>query len=311
MQFFLAQAANEPTGGVAGWALDLIDSVGALGLFLLTALDSMTSILPVDMLLPLVGYSATQGGMHIGAAIAAATMGSAVGYLGLYLVGARLGRERARVLVTKIPGIKAEAVDRAEAWFARHGAKAVIFGRMMPGVRCFISIPAGVERMPLPKYVALSALGGLMWNSVLLLCGYLLGENWHRVTDALSYIPYVLGVALVLFAVRYVIKRRGRGGMEQAVAEVVESSSSGRRGGRRQRAAAAIAGFSPVKRLGRRRQGAVAGVVESSPARRRSRRKQRAAAAIVGLPLVRRFGRRKQEAAAAEADREPAEVTQP
>lgn len=311
MQFFLAQAANEPSGGMAGWALDLIDSVGALGLFVLSALDSMTSILPVDMLLPLVGYSATQGGILIGTAIACATAGAVMGYLALYFVGARLGRERARALLTKIPGVKAEAVDRAEAWFARHGAKAVILGRMLPGVRCFISIPAGVERMPLPKYLAFSALGGLMWNSTLLLAGYLLGENWHRVTDVVGYLPYVLGVLLVVFGVRYVIKRRARRGTEQAVTEAVESSSGGRRGGRRQRVAAAIAGFSPVKRLGRRRQGAVAGVVESSPARRRSRRKQRAAAAIAGLPLARRFGRRKQEAAAAEADREHVEVTQP
>lgn len=209
MQFFLAQAANEPTGGVAGWALDLIDSLGGVGLALLSALDSMTSILPVDLLLPLVGYSATQGGILIGTAIACATAGSVTGFLILYAVGARLGRDRSRALLTKIPGMKAEGVDRAEAWFARHGAKAVLFGRMLPGVRCFISIPAGVNRMPLPKYLLFSALGSLMWNSTLLLSGYLLGENWHRISDVVGMLPYVLIGAAVL-AVPIVLVRRSR-----------------------------------------------------------------------------------------------------
>lgn len=209
MQFFLAQAANEPTGGVAGWALDLIDSLGGVGLALLSALDSMTSILPVDLLLPLVGYSATQGGILIGTAIACATAGSVTGFLILYAVGARLGRDRSRALLTKIPGMKAEGVDRAEAWFARHGTKAVLFGRMLPGVRCFISIPAGVNRMPLPKYLLFSALGSLMWNSTLLLSGYLLGENWHRISDVVGMLPYVLIGAAVL-AVPIVLVRRSR-----------------------------------------------------------------------------------------------------
>ncbi|MGH1553805.1 DedA family protein [Streptomyces sp. L7] len=132
-----------------------------MGLALLSALDSMTSILPVDLLLPLVGYSANQGGILIGTAILAATAGSMVGYLALYAVGARLGRERSRAVLTRIPGIKAEGVDRAEAWFLRHESMAVLFGRILPGGRCFVSIPAGVERMPLRKYLLLSGLGGL------------------------------------------------------------------------------------------------------------------------------------------------------
>lgn len=209
MQSLLAQVANEPSTGMAGWALDLIDSLGAAGLAFLAALDSMTSILPVDMLLPLVGYSATQGGIPIATAISAATAGSIVGYLAMYTVGARLGRERSRALLTKIPGIKAKSVDRAEAWFTRHGTKAVLFGRVLPGFRFIISVPAGVERMPLRKYVLLSGLGSLLWNSTLLVSGYLLGENWHRITDILGLLPYVLIGAAVL-AVPLLLVRRSR-----------------------------------------------------------------------------------------------------
>jgi len=208
---YLAQATGEPTGGLAGWAVDVIDALGGPGLALLTALDSVLfGALPVDVLMPLVGYTATQGAINIGVAIACATTGTLVGSLALYALGARLGRDRARALLVKIPGFKPETVDRAEAWFGRHGSKAVLFGRMLPGIRPLISIPAGVERMPLPKFVVLTVIGSLTWNSTLLLAGYLLGENWHRVTEVAGGFAYVFLIALAAISVLVVVKRRSR-----------------------------------------------------------------------------------------------------
>ncbi|MFJ9212608.1 DedA family protein [Streptomyces sp. NPDC102264] len=226
MTLYLAQTTGEPTGGVGGWAFDVIDALGGLGVGVLTALDSMLfGALPVDMLLPLVGYSATRGAINIVVAIVCATAGAVVGGVLQYALGAKLGRDRARTLLVKVPGIKPETVDRAEAWFARHGAKAVLFGRVLPVVRPLISIPAGVERMALPKFVVLTAIGSLMWNAMLLGSGYLLGENWHRVVDILGYVPYVLIGALAV-GVPLFLRRRNRRRKNAATANI-ETNTSG------------------------------------------------------------------------------------
>lgn len=224
MKLYLAQAAGEPTGGLTGWAVDMIDALGGAGLALVTALDSVLfGALPVDVLMPLVGYTATQGAINIGTAIVCATVGSVLGSLVQYAVGARLGRDRARALLVKFPGVKPETVDRAEEWFARHGAKAVLFGRMLPAVRSLISIPAGAGRMPLPKFVLLTALGSLLWISALLLSGYLLGENWQRVTDIAGTFSYVALGALAVGVIVLVVKRRNRR-RKEAATEVDEDA---------------------------------------------------------------------------------------
>ncbi|WP_433622172.1 DedA family protein [Nocardia sp. CA-120079] len=206
---YLARAVEAPTGGLAGWAVDLIDTLGGPGLALMSGLDSMLSVVPADLVMPLVGFSATQGAINLGAAIAWATAGSVAGSLALYFLGMLLGRERAWALLIRIPGIKPKMLDRSEVWFGRHGAKAVVFGRLLPGVRALISLPAGVERMSLLKFVILTAVGSLMWNSTLLLAGYLLGANWHLMADIFGMLIYVL-IGAAALVVAYLVVRRWR-----------------------------------------------------------------------------------------------------
>src|SRR5690606_20487964 len=117
------------------------------------------------------------------------TIGSVTGALLLYGLGAWLGRRRLRAIVARVPLMKLSDVDRAEAWFARHGGKAVFFGRMIPIVRSLISIPAGVERMPLGRFLLLTAAGSAIWNTAFVMAGYLLGESWpivERYADVLQ-----------------------------------------------------------------------------------------------------------------------------
>ncbi|MEU5872167.1 DedA family protein [Glycomyces sp. NPDC047369] len=208
MNLYLAQAVQEPATGLAGWSVDLIDALGGAGIAIISALDAMVSIVPADIIMPLVGVSASQGAISLPVAIACATAGSLVGALVMYAFGAILGRDRTRALLFKIPGFNAPVVDRAEAWFARHGAKAVLFGRLLPGLRALISLPAGIERMPLLKFTVLTALGSMMWNSTLLVAGYLLGANWHLVGDITSTLTYVLAGLVVIAVVYFVVKRR-------------------------------------------------------------------------------------------------------
>jgi membrane protein DedA with SNARE-associated domain len=209
MRLHLAQAAGEPSGGLAGWAVDLVNALGGPGISLLSALDSMVSVVPADLVLPLVGFFANQGAINLGVAAAWATTGSVVGSLVIYILGMLLGRDRARALLVKVPGITSKSVDRAETWFAQHGAKAVLFGRMLPGVRTLISLPAGVERMSVPRFVAFTAIGSLMWNSTLLTAGYVLGSNWQMMATAVGIFTYAFSGAAVV-AIAYFIVRRVR-----------------------------------------------------------------------------------------------------
>jgi len=105
-------------------------------------------------------------------------------------------------LADRIPLTHAEDVRRAVAWFGRHGRTAVFVGRLVPGVRSLISIPAGIDRMPLLRFCVFTAAGSLVWNAVLILAGYQLGARWHVVE---TYVGGVGNVVYVLLAVVLVV----------------------------------------------------------------------------------------------------------
>ena len=204
-------AASEPTG-VAGFAVDVMDKLGGFGAALLVGIDNVFPPVPSELVLPLAGFAASQGTMTIVGAILWTTAGSVAGALIVYFLGAWFGRDRARALLMRMPLMKAEDFDRTEKWFRRHGTKAVFFGRMVPVFRSLISLPAGVERMPLWKFVALTAAGSLIWNGGFVVAGYLLGESWQVVDQYAGWFQYlVLGltvVAVVVFVTRRVRERR-------------------------------------------------------------------------------------------------------
>ncbi|MEU2051591.1 DedA family protein, partial [Streptomyces albidoflavus] len=115
-----------------------------------------------------------------------------------YWVGALLGRDRTVAIAAKIPLLKVADIEKTEAWFNKHGTKAVFFGRMLPIFRSLISVPAGIERMPLPIFLGLTTLGSAIWNTLFVMAGYLLGDNWESVTEYVSvYSKVVLAVAAV------------------------------------------------------------------------------------------------------------------
>ena len=161
------------------------------------------------MILPLVGVSVSQGHLTFVGAILWTTLGSAVGGLIMYYIGALLGRERTRAIFIKIPLVKTEDIDKTEAWFAKHGTKAVFFGRMIPLFRSFISLPAGVEKMPLPTFVLFTSLGSLIWNTVFVVAGYLLGQNWYLVEQYAGILSKVV-LAVVALAIAYFVISRVR-----------------------------------------------------------------------------------------------------
>jgi membrane protein DedA with SNARE-associated domain len=204
-------------GGVVGWVVALMDALGAPGVGVAIALESVFPPLPSEVFLPLAGFAAARGEMSLAAAIAWTTAGSLVGALALYGVGAALGRDRIRALADRMPLVNSRDVLKAEAWFARHGTKAVFLGRMVPLVRSLISVPAGVERLSLPLFALLTTVGSLLWNSAFVLAGYLLGANWPVVEQyadvASKVVVGLLGVGVLVFVGRRI---RGRARIRSA-----------------------------------------------------------------------------------------------
>ncbi|MEU9639470.1 DedA family protein [Streptomyces tendae] len=203
---------QEPAGGIAGWAADLVDAMGAPGAGLAVALENLFPPLPSEIILPLTGFAAGQGVISLFAALFWTTLGSVVGAAVLYWVGALVGRERMYAIWAKLPLVKTSDLERTEEWFAKHGTKAVFLGRMVPIFRSLISVPAGLERMPLPTFLVLTGLGSLVWNAVLVLSGYWLGDQWDKVGDYVGVISKVVLVLVVLALAFYIVVRvRSRG----------------------------------------------------------------------------------------------------
>ncbi|MER7212382.1 DedA family protein [Streptosporangium sp. NPDC000239] len=184
------------------WLVALMESLGAPGAGFAVAMENLFPPIPSEVILPLAGFASSQGEMSLPAVLLWTTTGSVVGALALYWIGALLGRERTLALAARIPLLKVSDIDKTEAWFLKHGRKTVFFGRMIPIFRSMISIPAGVERMPLGVFTALTAAGSLIWNTIFVLAGYLLGENWSLVE---AYVGVGTNVVIAVVALAVVV----------------------------------------------------------------------------------------------------------
>ncbi|PZU47584.1 MAG: hypothetical protein DI566_05470 [Microbacterium sp.] len=199
--------------GVVG----LMDIIGAPGAGIAIALENLFPPLPSEVILPMAGLAASRGSFTLFEALFWTTAGSLVGAFALYGIGAWLGLARLRAVVRRIPLLHVDDVDRTVAWFGKHGGKAVFFGRMLPIFRSLISIPAGVTRMPLWRFGLLTLAGSLIWNSVFVLSGFFLGEQWHIVEEYAGILQYVVIAAavgaLVWFTIARVRQLRSRRGL--------------------------------------------------------------------------------------------------
>lgn len=199
---------------IVEWAVATIDHLGGPGVALLIALESVFPPIPSEVILPLAGVSAA-GGEHSPAGMYVwSVIGSLAGALILYGLGRGLGIERLRAAARRLPLVDVADVDRSVAWMDRHGSKAVLLGRMIPGIRSLISIPAGIYRMPLLRLILLTVIGSALWNALFVGLGYALGTRWHVIepyTDTISRIVYVaIAAAVVIWAVRLVQRDRRR-----------------------------------------------------------------------------------------------------
>ena len=200
-------AAASDTGGITGWLLDLVDRLGPIGVGISILAETVVPPIPSEAVLGLAGVLINDGRMSIVPVIFFATLGSIVGALFFYMVGRALGPRRSRAFLDRLPLVETADVDRTFRWFEEHGRSAVFLGRMVPIVRSFISVPAGVVRMPLGRFVLFTAGGSLIWNSVLIGLGVAAGDF---IQANLHYLDYVV-VAAVVLAVAWFVYRKTTG----------------------------------------------------------------------------------------------------
>lgn len=198
--------------GLIGFVLRVIDALGEVGVGVLVLLESVIPPIPSEVVLPAAGALVYFGELSGPLTLLCATLGSLIGALILYGAGRAFGEERTRRVLLAIPLVEVDDVDRADAWFARRGEAAVLVGRLIPGVRSLISLPAGAAGMPLPRFVLMSTIGSLIWNTALIGAGWVLGTQWHVVEahiDLFNNLIYIgIGAAVAVFVMRRLATRR-------------------------------------------------------------------------------------------------------
>src|SRR5436190_5782888 len=192
-------------------ATNVIDATGLAGVFILMTLESACVPIPSEAIMLFAGFNVSEGNMTLFGIVAAGVLGNLTGSLIAYAAG-YYGRiellERNRVI-----HVSRRHLDQADRWFERHGSATVFFTRMLPIVRTFISFPAGVARMPVGRFAALTCLGSIPWVLMLAIIGREVGDNWDQWRDHLHYLDYAIVAAIVL-AIAYVLIRRRRGSAE-------------------------------------------------------------------------------------------------
>lgn len=186
-------------GDLATWAVDVMDRLGYWGLAFLVALENIFPPIPSEVILPLAGFLTSDGRMYFPLALLSATIGSVAGALVLYWAGSAFGESRLRSIVRRRGRwlrLGEEDVDRADAWFDRYGGLAVMLCRVVPIVRSLISIPAGLRRMPMARFVLYTTIGSAAWNAILIGAGWILGDNWEAVEGYVGYLQYAVIAAV-------------------------------------------------------------------------------------------------------------------
>jgi membrane protein DedA with SNARE-associated domain len=187
--------------GIAAVAEQVVHSAGYAGLAAVMAAEAVLPV-PSEVVLPVIGLEVSAGQLLFWVAVLAATAGSVTGAWALYALG-RWGGRPLTLRLSRLLGISGERLARTESWFARRGAAVVLLGRLVPGVRGVVSVPAGTLRMPLGRFLALTAVGSLGWNAALIGAGAVLVDQEQVVLSALAVAaPYALaaaaGVAVLL-----------------------------------------------------------------------------------------------------------------
>ena len=185
--------------------INIMEQVGYLGVFLLIAIENIFPPIPSEVILVFGGFMTTYTTLNIPIMILAATLGSLLGAIVLYYIGKIFNKERLKKIISgkigKVLRLKASDIEKADKWFDTKGNKTVFFCRFIPIVRSLISIPAGMSEMPMQKFLIYTILGSLIWNTVLIVVGSIVGDKWETIVGYLDNFSNVILIILVIIFV--------------------------------------------------------------------------------------------------------------
>ena len=209
--------------GLTGFAADVLSALGDIGVGLLVFLEVLIPPIPSEVILPFAGYLSQSGELNLGWLIFWSTLASWLGALLLYWLGAAIGMERAIRLLASTRLVSRSDLERGSAWFVRCGRWTVLVGRMVPGVRSLISIPAGASRMGLVTFSVYTIIGSGLWNALLIGVGAALGTQHERLEHYLGYLDYAVYTAIVIALGVLIVRRvREAAGARRSAAAVEE-----------------------------------------------------------------------------------------
>ncbi|ECP4562368.1 DedA family protein [Listeria monocytogenes] len=196
------------------WITSIMADFGYIGIFILIMVENLFPPIPSEIILTFGGFMTTVTSLNVVMVIIVATLGSVVGAILLYKVASYFGKERLTKIVLKygrILRLKESDIERAENFFLKYGSLAVFLCRMIPLIRSLISIPAGMTKMKMSRFLILTTAGSLLWNTVLIGLGAMLGESWSEIVvfmDSFSTIIYSIIAILVVVGLGFFFRAR-------------------------------------------------------------------------------------------------------
>ena len=198
------------TESILSWVTDAATALGYWGIAFMMFLENLIPPIPSELVMPLAGYVASRGDLNLWGAIAFGSAGSLLGALLWYYIGLYLGLERLKLLLDKYGrwvGLSSRDLDNAQRWFLKRGTWTVCLCRMIPGIRTYVSIPAGVTRMPLTPFLLYSLVGTVLWTAFLTVTGYFLGSNYERLAVWIAPVSKFILVTVIVVTVVWLAQR--------------------------------------------------------------------------------------------------------
>ena len=198
--------ALEILNNLIEFIISTISSSGYIGIFLLMIAESALIPIPSEVIMPFSGYLVASGKFNVIFVIIAGSIGNLVGSLVAYYIGLRLGREFI-LKYGKYVLLRKSHLEITESYFKKYGDRSTFISRMLPAVRTYISLPAGVAKMNIKKFIAYTLIGSIIWNSALTYIGIQLGQEWKNI---LHYSDYFDGIVIVGVIIAIIVFFRSR-----------------------------------------------------------------------------------------------------